>query len=215
MEYLTNIPAIVKDHGICKVLAVRRETIHIKHVLTEVFVRKTIGIDKYLKKVDMTLPDYIAYLTNRIRRVHYFDRNYENDLDKIVKLSRNKFFPSIDLMKGLKAIIVLDFDGVVTDNTFTPLYRLCQEHGRVEICSANPTVTAEWFWTKGMCIPAKIHAMKGKKKKIKRLIQLQQKNDYIFYVDNEIEYLEYAWLFGIQTYHWDGRRIKHFSMNSK
>ena len=55
----------------------------------------------------------------------------------------------------------------------------------------------------------------GKVKKIKRLIELQKKYDYVFYVDNEIEYLEYAWLFGLQTYHWNGNEIKYFSMKSK
>ena len=38
--YLTDIPQDVEKYGFCKTLAVRREVIHIKHIFTEVFVRK-------------------------------------------------------------------------------------------------------------------------------------------------------------------------------
>ena len=37
--YLTNIPQAIEKFGFCKVLAVRREVIHVKHILTDMFVR--------------------------------------------------------------------------------------------------------------------------------------------------------------------------------
>lgn len=67
---LTNIPQDVDNYGFCKTLVVRREVIHIKHIFTEVFVRKTIDIQKYLNKIDWNLFDYMEYMTNRLRRVH-------------------------------------------------------------------------------------------------------------------------------------------------
>lgn len=42
-SYLTNIPEDVSKYGINKVLLVRHEIIHIKHILTEIFVRKSIN----------------------------------------------------------------------------------------------------------------------------------------------------------------------------
>ena len=50
--YLTDIPQYVEKYGFCKTLAVRREVIHIKHIFTELFVRKTIDIQKFLNKID-------------------------------------------------------------------------------------------------------------------------------------------------------------------
>lgn len=214
-NYLTNIPVSVNQYGFCKTLAVRREVIHIKHIFTEIFVRKTIDIEKYLNKLDISLFEYMEVMTNRIRNVHYFSRDYNHYCNRIVKSDRDKFFPTMELLEGLNKLIVLDFDGVTTENKFRELYELCCNRENVEICTANPTVSNEWFDKKGMTRPKNINAMKGKIKKIKRLIELHKKHDYIFYIDNEIEYLEYAWIFGMQTYHWDGIEIKYFSMKSK
>lgn len=211
-EYLANIPDGARDYGICKVLAVRREIIHVKHIFTEIFVRKTIDINKYLSKMDFDLFDYMEVMTNRIRRVHWLYDNIPND---ILKKDRDCFFPTMKLLDGFKKTIVLDFDGVITKNKFRDLYELCCEREMTQVCSANPTITNSWFDKKEMTRPQVINSMKGKVKKIKRLIELQKINDYVFYVDNEIEYLEFAWLFGIQTYHWNGKEIKYFSMNSK
>lgn len=215
MEYLTNIPDQVKEYGFCKNLAVRKEVIHLKHILTEIFVRKTINIEKELSKIGYTLFDYIQEITNRLRRIHHFTRLYENNPNHIVKSDRDRFFPTIKLLKGLSVVIVLDFDGVVTENSFKDLYNLCHQRANVHICSANPTVTNEWFLKRNLPLPSKIHSMKGKVKKIKRLIELQRKYDYIFFVDNEIEYLNYAWLFGIQTYHYTDKVIKYYSRKTK
>ena len=215
-SYLTNIPQSANNYGISKVLAVRHEIIHIKHVFTEVFVRKSIDIQKYLDTLKISLFHYIEIMTNRMRKVHNFSRRYTVHCpDHIVKSDRYRFFPNIELVNGLNVTIVLDFDGVVTDNKFNKLYNKCIEVGKVQICSANPTITEEWFKKRGLPKPFKINSMKGKIAKIKRLIEIQKKYDYVFFVDNEIKYLEYAWLFGLQTYHWDGKQIKQFTLNTK
>lgn len=215
-SYLTNIPSSANNFGVSKVLAVRSEIIHIKHILTEIFVRRSVDIEKYLDTLKLSLFDYMEIMTNRMRLVHKFSRSYTVHCpDDIVKSERNKFFPTIELLNGLDVAIVLDFDGVTTDKSFGKLYEKCIDTANVHICSANPTITEDWFDKRGLTKPFKIHSMKGKVKKIKRLIELQKKHDYLFFVDNETKYLEYAWLFGLQTFHWDGRNIKYFSMNTK
>ncbi|MFW6247041.1 MAG: hypothetical protein ACOC22_02600 [bacterium] len=214
-KYLTNIPQNIDKYGFCKVLVVRREVIHIKHIFTEVFVRRTIDIQKYLDKIGWSLFGYMEYITNRLRRIHYFSREYVNNINEIVKADRDKFFPTIQLYKGLNNVIVLDFDGVVTKNSFNELYKLCIERCRVEICSANPGIKESWFEVRNLPLPNKIHSCKGKLKKISKLIELGQRYDYVFYVDNEREYLEFAWLFGLQTYIYEDKKIKYFSLKSK
>src|SRR5690554_201468 len=47
-SYLTNIPSSANNFGVSKVLAVRSEIIHIKHILTEIFIRRSVDIEKYL-----------------------------------------------------------------------------------------------------------------------------------------------------------------------
>jgi hypothetical protein len=216
MNYLTNIPSSANDYGISKVLSVRSEVIHIKHILTEIFVRKTINISKHLKDVDMDLFYYMEYMTNRIRKIHNFTREFSLEKpERVVKHRFDRFFPSLELFKGLNNIIVLDFDGVVTDRKFERLYNLCIERSKVHICSANPTITEEWFIKRELPLPDKIHSMKGKKKKFKRLLEINKKYDYMFYIDNEKKYLDFAWLFGIKTYHWNGKKIVGFSKSSK
>lgn len=214
-EYLTNIPQRVEKYGFCKTLVVRREVIHIKHIFTEIFVRKTIDIQKYLDKIDWALYDYMEYMTNRMRRIHCFNRGYVNDINKIVKSDRDKFFPVIQLYHGLKNVIVLDFDGVVNENSFAELYKLCLNRCRTEICSANPEIKESWFHSRNLPLPDKINSCKGKVKKIKKLIELGKKNDHVFYVDNEKECLTFAWIFGIKTYIYKDRKIKYFTLKSK
>ena len=214
-KYLTDIPDMVSDYGFCKTLMVRREIIHIKHIFTEIFVRKTINIDFWLERVGMNLFDYMEVMTNIMRRIHRYSREYKNDCNRIVKEDNDRFFPSIELSKGLNNIIVLDFDGVVTENSFKELYELCCQRGVVYICSANPTITEEWFVKRGLTLPDKINSLKGKIRKMKMLIEYQKTYDNVFYIDNEEEYLKFAWIFGINTYHWDNNKIKYFTLSTK
>lgn len=140
-KYLTGIPQEVEEFGLCKTLLVRREVIDLKHIMTEIFVRKTIDVSKLLDVIGYDLFMYMEFLTGRLRRIHHFSRDYQRNFDAIVKTADNSFFPKVDLYSGLDVIIALDFDGTVTKNSFEPLYRLCMERGRVEIITANPTVT--------------------------------------------------------------------------
>ena len=110
---------------------------------------------------------------------------------------------------------MLDFDGVVTKNKFRDLYNLCIKRGNVHICSANPLITPDWFVSKGLEIPKNIHSMKGKKAKIKRLVELSRRFDVLLYVDNETEYLDVAWVLGINTYHYQNGKINFYTKNTR
>ncbi|MGE4284840.1 MAG: hypothetical protein AB7G87_14200 [Clostridia bacterium] len=214
--YLTGIPQQMEKHGLCKTLLVRNEVINIKHIFTEVFVRKSISLeDGILKKFDISLIEYIEYITNRLRRIHKFSRQYRAPIDEIVKSNRKAFFPTLWLYNGLKNVIVLDFDGVCTANNFRELYELCIARCEVVICSANPTVTEGWFKNREMSIPSEIYACKGKTAKFKKLLEIQKKYDNCFYIDNEAEYLAPAWCIGMKTFIWNSNKIKHFSMHTK
>ena len=215
MEYLTNIPQFVEDNGLCKVLLVRNEVIHFKHILTEIFVRQSIDINKYLQRLDMTLFQYMEYMTNRLRRLHKISRDYTNDVNRIVKDDRNNFFPTLQLYKGLENCIILDFDGVTTKESFRALYELCCLRAKTIICSANPCIAVDYFINNKMLLPNRINSMKGKSAKIKQLIEIQKKHDFCFYVDDEVTYLEYAWLFGIKTFQYTNNKIINFSLNTK
>ena len=213
-SYLTDVPQEVAKYGFCKVLAVRREVIHIKHILTEVFIRKSIDIEAMLIKINYDLAKYMKVITQRLRNIHHFDRAFICNVDDIIKKDRRNFFPAIQLMEGLSNVIVLDFDGVVTEKKFEQLYELCLSRCKTVICSANPTITIEWFDKRELNHPNRIYSMKGKVKKINRLIELAKKHDNVFYVDNEEEYLKYAWLFGIKTFIYSNGVIKNYSLNS-
>lgn len=214
-NYLTNIPESAIQHGICKTLMVRRLVIDLKHIFTEIFVRKTIDIEAELNYVNMSLFQYMETMTNRNRHVHKISRSYVQPLDEIVK-RRESFFPMLELYKGLDVIVVLDFDGLITDRNFHDLYKLILErHPKTVICTANPTVNFDWFEKNNLPRPSVIYARKGAKSKLNTLIDLSKKHDITMFIDNEPKYLEKAWLFGIYTYHWCNREIKHFTRNTK
>lgn len=213
--YLTNIPQDVDQYGFCKTLLVRREVIHIKHIMTEIFTRKSIDITTQLNSIGWDIFKYMEFITHRLRHIHKIDRGYTYDINRIVKESRSNFFPHFDLYKGLETLIVLDFDGVVTKKSFEPLYNLLLDRGRVEICSANPTIEKEYFINRSIRLPRNIHSCKGKVKKLNCLISLSQKNDFTFFIDNEDKYLEIAWLFGIKTFKYENSKIVNFTLKTK
>jgi len=215
MPYLTNIPQEAEEYGICKTLLVRYEVIHLKHILTEVFTRKTVNIEEKLKPLGWDLYRYMEHITHRMRAVHKISRGYRSDVNCIITSKRSKFFPTIDLYKELDNIIVLDFDGVVTSKSFEPLYNLCLDRGRTEICSANPTIKPEYFEKRGLRLPRKIFSCKGKTQKLNTLAAMSLRNDFVFFVDNEDCYLEVAWLLGIKTFKYENQKIVNFSMNTK
>jgi hypothetical protein len=212
-EYLTDIPQNMENYGLCKTFIIRKEIIHIKHIFTEIFIKKNIDINKYLDYLEWSLFDYIEYMTNQLRKIHHFSREYNNNINNIIKCNRD-FFPFIKITKGLSTLITLDFDGVVTKKSFKDLYHLCIERNRTVICSANPTIKASWFNNRYYTVPNKIYSCKGKRKKINKLIELNKRYDYIFHVDDEQEYLEFCWVLGIHPYKYEHGKIKYFSMNS-
>lgn len=213
-KYLTNIPEIYKENGIAKTLLVRREMIHIKHILTEVFTKKSVQTPFY--KLNMNYGEYMEIMTRVMRKIFHYSRDYKYNLNGIVKGSHNRFFPQLEMYKGLDTVIALDFDGTITSSKFRQLYDLCIERcDKVFVVTANPTVTAHWFINREISTPNKIYACKGKEKKIRQLIELQKKYDQVFYVDNEVEYLEMAWIFGIKTFLYRDGKIEYFTMKTK
>jgi len=216
MAYLTDIPQNIGEYGFAKTLLVRREVIHWKHIMTEVFVRKTIDIQPILGELNMTLFDYMEYMTHRLRHIHHFSREYRFDMDSIVKTKRESFFKQIELFKGLNNLIILDFDGVVTEKSFEDLYKLCLEREKTVICSANPTIKETYFLEKrNIPLPVKINSCKGKIQKLNVILDLHKRYDNVFYIDNEEKYLKVAWLFGIQTFIYQNKKIVFYSLKTK
>lgn len=69
-------PEILEElqvRGLTKLLLTRRESIHIKHLMKEVFVRRN---PEYIDIIEqyMGMDRYIRYLTNRLRRIYKFPR---------------------------------------------------------------------------------------------------------------------------------------------
>ncbi len=211
--YLTGFSDDIKEYGFSKVLLVRKEIIHLKHILTQIFVRNTININLILAELGMTLEDYMCYFTNKMRKVHKISRNYQESPTMIVKTDDDSFFKSLELRKGLNNVIVLDYDQVVTDKNFHSLYKLCIQRAPTIICSANPTITPEWFNKYELPLPHRLYSMKGSAKKIQQLIDISKKYDNMFYIDDEERYLDIVWIFGIKTYQWTGHKIKQYSLN--
>lgn len=215
VSYLTDIPDDAAEWGAAKVLLVRKEVIHLKHIMTEVFVRKTIDLDKPLLTLGWSLFDYMTYLTNRMRRIHLVDRNWIEKPADVVQHENGSIMRDLAMVQGLRSQLVLDFDGVLTSAKFTELYLLLTERANVSVCSANPTVSEEWFLRKRLPAPSRIHAMRGKSKKLRRLAEVAKHKDFTFYVDNEPEYLDVAWLLGVRTYLYANGKIKNHSRCSK
>src|SRR5574344_2067140 len=109
-NYLTNIPEICEEYGITKSLLVRREMIHIKHIFTEIFVRKTVQISDH--KLNMNTDEYMEIMTRVMRKIFHYSRNYQYNINNVVKDGHNRFFPQLEMYKGLDTVIALDFDGV-------------------------------------------------------------------------------------------------------
>lgn len=211
-NYLTNISQhqeILEKHGFCKTLLVRRLSIHIKHLMTEIFVRKTICVDNLLNILNIDLFTYMSYMTNHLRRIFHIDRDYAAPVESIIKEDGDRFYSFLGLTNP---IVLLDFDGTTTSTNFEYHYkRLCESYN-VQIVTANPTVTKEWFIKKEYPIPNKIWANRGKQKKIRCLFELIQKHPVLVFVDNEVEYLDYAYKMGIYTFHWSNNKINYFTL---
>lgn len=216
MTYLTNIPQDIEKFGFCKTLLVRKEVIHIKHIMTEIFTRKSIDLEYLLNKVNISLFEYMNYITNRMRKVHHFKRSFSADFDKLVKCKYNSLFKMLDLYNDLNLRLVLDFDGVLTKPYFQKLYRdYLYKKCKIIVCSANPNITDEWFTKRDLPLPEQIFSMSGKVRKMKKLVEINKKYDILFYVDNEKSYLDFAWIFGIHTYLFKRNKIEKHTLKTK
>lgn len=217
-NYLTGIPQEMEKYGLCKTLLVRREMIHIKHILTEVMVRKTINLNEQLSHIGWDAMMWFEHLTNRMRRIHRLPRSWTKDFSEFPKVGRNRFFPLLDFLKHdeISITIALDFDGTITNKRFWPLYELCVARAKTVVCTANPTVTNEWFEKKGLSLPNKIYACKGKTAKLNCLVQIANSQDFTLFVDNEPKpYLNVAWLMGVYTFHFANGLINNYSLKTK
>lgn len=217
-NYLKDIPNSTQEYGFSKVLLVRSELIHLKHIFTELFCRKTVPLESMLDKLEMTVVDYMEFMTHRFRRITKFSRQFEvDDINNINKIRRNNFFSFLQLVSKLNTATVLDFDGVITKRYFQGcLYPLCFERSnKLIVCSANPLVNGGWFYENNLHLPNRIYPRKGKIKKIRQLMQICQQYDFTFFVDNESEYLDYAWIFGIQTFIYQNGKIVYYTRKTK
>lgn len=215
-NYLQNMPQELSKYGLCKTLYTRWETIRIKHVLTDVFVKKKIDINDFylmLLNLDLDFPDYISFLINQLRKLYKITRKFDCDINSINK--NISLFSNLDAYKSLNNVIVLDFDGVITKRSFKFLYDILYGKCKIIVCTANPVVTNDWFINHDFKVPFKIEACKGKKAKIKRLIEIKKRYDNVFYVDNEEIYLKYAYIFFIKTFHYCNGKIKPYTLNTK
>jgi hypothetical protein len=104
-EYLQNIPND-PSWGICKVLLVRREMIHLKHIKKEIFIRRNVNIHKILELLGISLFEYIQYISNRENIIFKFNRDYVlDDINSIVKLN-NTFGNYLKLYKTLDKVVI-------------------------------------------------------------------------------------------------------------
>lgn len=198
MAYLKDIPYSAKEFGLCKILAVRQESIHLKHIFTEIFIHKSIDIESMLSNLEMTIFDYMELMTEKFRRIYHLNREFECEFEELLKQGKShNLFEVLKTYSGLNNRVVLDFDGVVTDYYFQKEFIRRLE--KVVICSANPNVKRDYFEKRNLSVES-IFSCRGKFKKIQKLIELSKLYDNVFYIDNEVEYLEYAWIFGIKTY---------------
>lgn len=211
MEYLTGMPTdIVNGYGLSKTLLTRRETIYLKHVLKNIFVY---GNEEQLKeKLHMlqfkSLFQYFEFVTNKLRKIYKLPREYIVDnVDDIVKQSRDSFFRVLELYKPIKPIIILDFDKTITNPKFHDLYKYIINDYRVIINSANPNkdVIKSYLIKHNLEMPHTIYANKGKKKKIIKLKEIATNNleKIIFYIDDEKEYLDYGCLLFMYCYEYN------------
>lgn len=213
MKYLTEMPNEMKEYGIAKTLLVRKEMITLKHVGTEIFVRKSINIVPMLMELGMTLFDYSTFINERERKIFNFSRSFDvKDINDIIKVD-NSLFRNLDLYKnGLNNCLVFDYDGVVGDPKFHKFYNyIVDKYGKeikIFINSANPDITLNTLKSRGLREPFAIWANKGKKQKINRFIHISKKYDNTFLIDDEKSYLTYGWAFGLKTYIWDRKKEK-------
>ena len=207
MEYLTNMESdILNKYGISKTLMCRRETIFLKHIMKNLFTYKNEeDLNNILEVLNFSLFKYMQFITDKLRGIYKIDRSYQNDCDKIVKTEKSSFIEIINLYKDLKPIVIVDFDRTITNKKFHSLYKYLYENNiNIYINSANPDEDCILKYLKkyDLQTPKHIYANKGKQKKINMLknIAIRNTRKIIFFIDDELEYLEYGSLLCMHCY---------------
>ena len=115
-RYLQDIPNELTDVGMQKVLLVRREMIHLKHIRKEIFINRTINIESILDSLGLSLFEYTQFMSNRERQIFKISRDYQlDDINKVVKLQET--YGAISrLYSSLKEVIYFTTDILDTHN---------------------------------------------------------------------------------------------------
>ena len=217
MSYLTDIPKEASEYGLDKVLAVRRESIHLKHIFTECFDRKTIPLESMLRKANINLFDYMAVMTNRMRKIYHFNREYKCDNFKDLTTDHSSdLFEQIAIYKGLQNVLVVSYEVINEYNFQNMFYNRLAGDLKVIVLS-NKSLPEDWFNKRHMT-PAQVIQLNGHGK-IKQLIQLTNKFDNLFYLDIDTKELDYAWIYGWKTYQFmpdkkKEKKIHHYTLKT-
>lgn len=147
-------------------------------------------------------------MTNKIRGIYKLPRKFKTQsADNLVKVSRNSFFDVVNEYKSSKPVFILDFDKTITNRNFHSVYKMLSENFNVIINSANPNkeIIKSYLLKNDLPLPKELHANKGKKKKIVNLKQIALRNTrtVLFYIDDELEYLDFGCSLFMHTYHID------------
>ena len=98
MNYLTDLPEYLNQHGLSKVLLVRSETIHLKHILT--VLQQSLAIDD--------LHTFMSEFTYQFRKLYNISRDYDYPIHSILDCHRNKFDEMYDMLRFFNPIIYID-----------------------------------------------------------------------------------------------------------
>lgn len=218
-NYLTGMPSkVFNRHGISKTLLTRKETIYMKHVFKNLFVYNDENqLNEKLGMMNMNLFQYMQFTTNKMRGTYKITRDFVIDpIDDVVKTERDSFFKFFELYEQLRPIVVLDFDKTITNKKFHSLYMwLSERNCRIYVNSANPQkqVIEKYFENYNLPKPNQIFSNKGKRKKITSLknIALQNQRKPIFYIDDEVDYLDFGVMLFMYCYEYrkNGKIYSH------
>jgi len=103
MKYLIDIPENLNENGLSKTFLVRRETIHLKHILSVLFKDVDLGV-----KLNVKLEKYMHIFTKILCNLYKIDRDYNYNLKDILSIKKDKFCDYLKLFAFFNPIIYLD-----------------------------------------------------------------------------------------------------------
>jgi len=236
VTYLKNLTNdIINNNGLCKLLFMRNELIHIKHCLKRFFIKdshakfiKKEQMGFILKNLNLDYLDYIEYLAHTLRNILKYNRDIDlgNDAIKLISKLKFKTYRDFYIFKVLNPIVIFDFDGVLTNKNFIKFAKqLVELYGaqNIKILTANRgllnNIKDLTFNRLGVILKNdNIHVCSGKKAKIRQIknIATMNKNKRpIIYFDNEECYLEYGCFMFMHTFivNKNGKFKKHNCFN--